>query len=224
MQLVNRIGRRPGWVVSCAVAALALAGGIAYAGIQESDGIIHGCYQKEHGQLRVVGAVDDCTGGELAISWNHGGPPGPAGAPGQPGTSGTTNFTRITWNNGGTDVVGDTTPQLIDTAGTFTKAQASTTLKLTWQGALYILAPNFQTCRFFLEVDSQRGQVEAQIAVFGEGASVDPVTLIDYFDGLPPGRHTITIWERSPFDHPRCGSNAGGWPETMFVEEIPRVG
>ena len=47
------------------VAVLAVAGAaaaIAYAGIPGSDGVIHACYQKSNGGLRVIGA-DPVVGG-----------------------------------------------------------------------------------------------------------------------------------------------------------------
>src|SRR4029450_5112600 len=43
------------------------AGGIAYASIPGSNGVIHGCYQKLNGQLRVI---DPGTGGTWTVSEN----------------------------------------------------------------------------------------------------------------------------------------------------------
>src|SRR5262245_50706321 len=56
------------------VVALGLAaGGIAYASIPDSNGAIHGCYQKNSGQLRVVdpGAGGGCSSSESPLVWNQ---------------------------------------------------------------------------------------------------------------------------------------------------------
>ena len=85
-----RIGRRLLVVVS-AVAALALAAGaIAYATIPDASGVIHGCYMKSGGSLRVFDAsVTSCKSGETELDWNVQGQAGPAGPPGAAGTPGT---------------------------------------------------------------------------------------------------------------------------------------
>ena len=57
--------------------ALVLAGtGFAVAAIPGSDGVIHGCYQKKRGTLRVVKQGKRCKGSEKALAWNQQGRPG----------------------------------------------------------------------------------------------------------------------------------------------------
>jgi hypothetical protein len=77
--------------VVAAVAALAL-GGAAYAAIPGSDGVVHGCYAKSGGALRVIDAsVTNCKSGETSLNWNQKGstgaqgPAGPQGPKGDPG-------------------------------------------------------------------------------------------------------------------------------------------
>ena len=70
------------------LAGLALAGGVAYATIPDSGGVIHGCYKTQNGQLRVVPAGESCLSSEQAIQWNQGGPTGPQGPPGDKGPVG----------------------------------------------------------------------------------------------------------------------------------------
>jgi hypothetical protein len=53
--------------------------------IPDSNGVIHGCYGKVNGQLRVVDRAADCRNNERPLKWNE---RGPAGAAGQPGTAG----------------------------------------------------------------------------------------------------------------------------------------
>jgi hypothetical protein len=73
--------------VAGAAAAAAAAGGIAWATIEPPNGVITACYQKNNGQLRVVGAGESCNPAELALQWNQ---TGPQGAPGPQGSRGPT--------------------------------------------------------------------------------------------------------------------------------------
>jgi len=54
-------------------------GGVAYAAIPDSEGVIHGCFNKQNGNLRVVESGGACRSSESAIDWNQQGPPGPPG-------------------------------------------------------------------------------------------------------------------------------------------------
>jgi hypothetical protein len=72
--------RRPSPATGIALAALVVAlGGVAFAAIPDSNGTIHGCYQRTNGVLRVVESAGDCRGRERALDWNQQGPPGPPG-------------------------------------------------------------------------------------------------------------------------------------------------
>jgi hypothetical protein len=75
-----------------AVAAGAVAGGVAWATIPGDGGVIQGCYTKVGGILRVIDTAkgERCFGIELPITWNQKGPkgdPGATGASGAPGVS-----------------------------------------------------------------------------------------------------------------------------------------
>jgi|ERR1700675_3683538 len=68
---------------------LVLAGTVAFASIPDSSGVIHGCFETQQGQLRVIDpATQHCLPSETAISWNNIGPQGPAGLAGPPGPPG----------------------------------------------------------------------------------------------------------------------------------------
>ncbi len=69
------------------VVALGLAE-LLYA--QSGSQVINACYQKEHGQLRIIGNGQSCLPSENAISWNQVGPMGPAGPQGPAGPAGPT--------------------------------------------------------------------------------------------------------------------------------------
>jgi hypothetical protein len=50
--------------------------------------VIHGCYQKIEGQLRILSNHGRCHASETPISWNISGPPGPQGPQGPAGPPG----------------------------------------------------------------------------------------------------------------------------------------
>lgn len=92
--LRRRLRRFP-LVLAIATAILAAAGGVAYATIPDSNGVINACYDKQSGQLRVfdaqAGAPKGCGSNERALTWNQTGPQGlqgPQGAPGPQGAQG----------------------------------------------------------------------------------------------------------------------------------------
>lgn len=80
---------------SLAAAAVSIAvcvavGGVAVASIGSSGAVVHACYQKQGGDLRVIdtaklGYAGKCRSTETALSWNE---QGPRGLPGAAGTLG----------------------------------------------------------------------------------------------------------------------------------------
>jgi hypothetical protein len=70
------------WIAAAAVAAA--TAGVAYATIPDSGGVIHACYMKSGGNLRVIDAsVTNCKSSETALDWNQIGQQGPPGPPGE---------------------------------------------------------------------------------------------------------------------------------------------
>jgi hypothetical protein len=69
---------------------LVVIGGVAFAAIPDSNGLINACYDNATGAVRLVDAQPgNCSKtGETGISWNQTGPPGPPGSPGATGTPG----------------------------------------------------------------------------------------------------------------------------------------
>jgi hypothetical protein len=68
---------------------MALLGGVAYATIPDGGGVIHGCYAKSGGALRVIdNTVTNCKTGETALQWGVQGPQGPQGLQGPQGVQG----------------------------------------------------------------------------------------------------------------------------------------
>ena len=109
----SRMPSRAVLVVATVLTAVAItAGGFALAGIPGEDGVIHGCYKKRTGALRVVDEGTACKAKEIAISWNQQGPTGPrgeAGGSGQ-GARGNTGATGSTGATGATGAAGSTGP------------------------------------------------------------------------------------------------------------------
>lgn len=81
---------RPALVVLTIVGALLVAGGIAYATIPDADGVIHACYQKNQGALRVIDTdkAQTCSSSESTLTWSQTGPQGQPGQQGPPGPTG----------------------------------------------------------------------------------------------------------------------------------------
>lgn len=81
---------RPAVVAVVATGALLVAGGIAYATIPDGSGVIHGCYQKNQGTLRVIdtGQAQTCSSSEAPLNWSQTGPQGPQGPQGIQGPQG----------------------------------------------------------------------------------------------------------------------------------------
>jgi hypothetical protein len=89
------------WKLGLPILALALASaGITYAAIPD-NGVIHGCYAKNTGALRVIDTAQTCTSKETLLNWNQTGPVGPQGPAGPPGPAGvTTAFFRESQTGG----------------------------------------------------------------------------------------------------------------------------
>jgi hypothetical protein len=88
--------RRSLVIIAAAAAALAVAGGgIAYASIPDSSGVIHGCYKANaNGNPTALSVIDTagsgghCPTNQKALDWNQTGPQGPTGATGATGPAG----------------------------------------------------------------------------------------------------------------------------------------
>jgi hypothetical protein len=102
-----------------ALLALVFAmGGGAYAltSISGSGGVIHGCYQKRTGNLRVIATSKKCRKSEQAIAWNQTGVQGIqgiqgiSGIPGQQGPKGDTGATGLQGAKGDTGATGPQGP------------------------------------------------------------------------------------------------------------------
>ena len=80
---------KPAVVALTIVGALLVVGGIAYATIPDGGGVIHACYQKNQGALRVIDTdkAQTCASSESPLIWSQTGQQGQQGPPGPTGPS-----------------------------------------------------------------------------------------------------------------------------------------
>ena len=82
------------WAVAAGLVGLLVAlGGVAFASIPDKNGVIHACYQKSSGVLRIIdtakhGAAGKCGKGEKSLAFSLQGPRGLRGATGLQGAQG----------------------------------------------------------------------------------------------------------------------------------------
>ena len=70
------------WLKSTTSLALMVVAGVVLtkATIPDAKGVIHGCYSKSGGSIRVIDdSVTTCNANETSLSWNMTGPIGPIG-------------------------------------------------------------------------------------------------------------------------------------------------
>ena len=108
------------------------ASGFAMASIPGHGGIIHACYQRHGGDLRVIDRskrrfAGKCRKSEKSLSWNQKGIPGPPGAPGPQGPAGASVIVRAR-NSSPLVVPGGTTGTYSLGGGSWTQAATDTDL------------------------------------------------------------------------------------------------
>jgi hypothetical protein len=95
---MSRIHDRLRIIALSAVAlGLAVGVGVATGAIPDSGGVIHGCYTKSGGTLRVIDStVTNCKSTETSLTWNQVGPAGATGAAGTARAYGLVSGTTVT--------------------------------------------------------------------------------------------------------------------------------
>jgi hypothetical protein len=80
------------------VAAGVTFAAVAAASIPDGGGVIHGCYNKSGGTLRVIDSdnpTKKCSSTQLPLNWNQQGAPGPAGPSGPAGADGVSGYQQV---------------------------------------------------------------------------------------------------------------------------------
>jgi hypothetical protein len=86
---MRRFTRKPTALALGIAVLLAVGSGVAWAQIPDGGGLIHSCYSKSGGALRVIDAsVTNCKSTETSLNWNQMGLQGPAGPTGATGAAG----------------------------------------------------------------------------------------------------------------------------------------
>lgn len=158
--------RRPSPALALSSLALVAAlGGAAWAAIPGPEGIIHGCYNKRTGVLRVIdtAAHGKCKRGESELNWMEVGPPGPRGGGGPRGLRGET---------GATGPTGPVGPSNAYTAGetsavSLTGGQAREVLKLGLPAGDYAVTASVEIAN----EDDKHGGTEAAECALKRAAS-----------------------------------------------------
>ena len=94
-------------IILTGVAAALVFGAVAFASIPDANGVIHTCYGKSGGTLRVIDATNtSCGGNETSLNFNQQGPAGAQGPAGPAGPQGAKGDTGATGANGAAGPVG----------------------------------------------------------------------------------------------------------------------
>jgi hypothetical protein len=162
--------RRLAMVSAAASAALFAGTGVALATIPgHGTGVLHGCYSKTTGDLRLIdpSAHQHCRRGELAVSWNQ---TGPQGAPGLRGPRGVQGAQGSKGDTGTTGPQGPPGPGL-----TFTSAVGVTGPTITAAGtyfvSVFVVLPNATGSPISGGVCSSSGEVVGDFSSIPAGAT-----------------------------------------------------
>lgn len=198
LQAVGRVLRRRSGALVLGAAALLAVAAVAGAAIPDSDdGEIHGCYQKNQGQLRVIDAQagDACRASEVPLVWNQEGVQGPSGPTGPRGPSDA--FSR--WHNGELAATDFNPPRLLElnvpngnfaTTGTAIVRNAGAGVA-TIDCATMHPSGDFDLARATLAPTGQAGDTQT-LAMNPVGFSNGPGTVwLDCFDG---GGSVMVSW------------------------------
>ena len=75
-------------LAAVAAGAAGIARSTATEPIPDADGVIHACYKKPIGEVKIVYSAANCGPGQAPIQWSQTGPQGPKGDPGPQGPAG----------------------------------------------------------------------------------------------------------------------------------------
>jgi hypothetical protein len=210
----SQLTRRTQKLVVLSAAAVLLLGIVAYASIPDANGIIHGCYKKTSGQLRVIDEqTSACDANETPIQWGQTGPQGPP-APPRLITVATENDTFL--QIGCTQTI---------RSKEFVKQSDTSSLRITYSDTANVTiftqggAPSFVV---EVRIDgSTASPTPIYSSIVEEGvnaAIIRGFTAFGYANGIPAGTHTLTThYSRFVFQPSTCyRSNA----YTVEIEEI----
>jgi hypothetical protein len=210
----SQLTRRTQKLIVLSTAAVLFLGFVAYASIPDANGIIHGCYKKTSGQLRVIDeGTSSCDSNETPIQWGQTGPQGPPAAP-RLITIGTGNDTFALIGCGQTV-----------RSKEFVKQSDTTSLRITYHDSAHVS----------ILTDGGVPSYTVDIRIDGSAATPTPiyslivgdtensaahsfVTAFGYANGIPAGTHTLTThYSGFSFQPSNCFR---GNAYTVEIEEI----
>jgi hypothetical protein len=172
------------------------ASGFAMASIPGRGGVIHACYQKQNGGLRVIdrskgGSAGKCHKSEKPLSWNQKGQPGPPGAPGPQGPPGASVIVRAR-NSTPLLVPGGTTGIYPLNGGSWTQGATETDL---FFGQVTVTMP--ASCGYGLvtvtvTLDAVPTQAQAEFFA-GSGTNTEPFPLSYAFEPGAATPRTVSL-------------------------------
>ena len=190
----------------------------------QDGGVINGCINKA-GYLRIA---TPCTKGETPISWNQMGPQGPTGPTGPTGPAGLTGKTTVLTFHGGNDMPHSSPSEwmqytyIIPPDLHFTKDFDNSTLYVTWNDTLmgYSTSTNFGVCMWDLRIDTFGDPTSfLNWSIYTNSFQSIPISFTATYRGLASGDHAVQLWLQTV--NAACLNNAGGWPRTITILEVP---
>ncbi len=183
----------------CTVALLAALGGAAWAAIPGPAGIIHGCYSRHGGQLRVINTSTHarCRRREVELNWSETGPPGPRGGGGPRGLRGFTGARGATGPAGTAGGVGPQGPSnayaASETNAVTLAASGRSVLSLSVPAGSYVVTASVDIAN----EDSSPGATEKVACVInavpsGGGEEASGIATVPFVDGLT-GEQTVPL-------------------------------
>ena len=176
----------------CGVVVIAGAGSIAWASIPDGSGVIHGCYQKNNGALRVVDTAKGqrCNQSEQPHNWSQ-----------QGGTGGSAVVARI--RSTGAQATTESAANYPVTGGSWTQAADEID---TLHGVVDITVPSFVDCALYSQVIGQNippgsgsigvyvdGNLVGSYATDSDGVNGKyPITFSELFEPGSSTSHTVT--------------------------------
>lgn len=80
--------KRSGFIAAAVGISLSAGVGVAWSQIPDANGVIHACYTRSGGSLRIIDAGQNCSSKETSLAWNQAGQQGPKGEAGATGPAG----------------------------------------------------------------------------------------------------------------------------------------
>ena len=202
-------------------AAVLVFGIVAYAAnIPDANGIIHGCYKKTSGQVRVIdGETSFCDSNELPLQWNQTGPQGQTGPPGPPAAP---RLITVGTGDGTFGMMGCT--QAIRSKE-ITKMADTSSLRITYHDTADVTiftAGGVPSYIVDVRIDgSAASPTSIYSLIVGDAdnaATIRDFTAFGYANGIPAGTHTLTThYSGFAFSPSTCHR---GDAYTVEIEEI----